>query len=77
MAFNTLLVHLRGHARVYVLHAVAIILNNFLLFIFIIVIFAENASFTRKLRRHLLALMALTTPKPRNMDTNGIHATWA
>ena len=30
-----------------VLHAVAIIiLNNFLLFIFIIVIFAENASFT-------------------------------
>ena len=63
---------------VYVLHAVAIIiLNNFLLFIFIIVIFAENASFTRKLRRHLLALMALTTPKPRNTDTNGIHATWA
>ena len=49
----------------YVLHAVAIIIfNNFLLFIFIIVIFAENASFTRKLRRHLLALMALTTPKP-------------
>ena len=35
-------------------------LNNFLLFIFIIVIFAENASFTRKLWRHLLALMALT-----------------
>ena len=65
---------------VYVLHAVAIIiLNNFLLFIFIIVIFDENASFTRKLRRHLLALMALTTytPKPRNTDTNGIHATWA
>ena len=62
----------------YVLHAVAIyILNNFLLFIFIIVIFAENASFTCKLRRHLLALMALTTPKPRNTDTNGIHATWA
>ena len=63
----------------YVLHAVAIIiLNNFLLFIFIIVIFAEkNASFTRKLRRHLLALMALTTRKPRNTDTNGIHATWA
>ena len=63
----------------YVLHAVAIIIlnNNFLLFIFIIVIFAENASFTRKLRRHLLALMALSTPKPRNTDTNGIHATWA
>ena len=59
-----------------VLHAVDI-LNNFLLFIFIIVIFAENASFTRKLQRHLLALMALTTPKPRNTDTNGIHATWA
>ena len=58
----------------YKLHAVAIIiLNNFLLFIFIIVIFAENASFTRKLRRHLLALMALTTPKPRYTDTNGIH----
>ena len=51
----------------YVLHACCcrnIILNNFYLFIFIIVIFAENASFTRKLRRHLLALMALTTPKP-------------
>ena len=61
----------------YVLHAVAIILNYYLLFIFIIVIFAENASFTRKLRRHLLALMVLTTPKPRNTDTNGIHATWA
>ena len=75
MAFNTLLVHVRGHARV--LDAIWIILNNFLLFIFIIVIFAENASFTRKLRRHLLALMALTTPKPRNTDTNGIHATWA
>ena len=29
---------------------------------YIIVIFAENASFTCKLRRHLLALMALTTP---------------
>ena len=43
----------------------------------IIVIFAENASFTCKLRRHLLALMALTTPKPQNTDTNGIHATWA
>ena len=55
----------------YVLHACCChILNNFLLFIFIIVIFAENASFTRKLRRHLLALMALTTPKPRNTDTN-------
>ena len=53
----------------YVLHACCChILNNFLLFIFIIVIFAENASFTRKLRRHLLALMALTTPKPRNTD---------
>ena len=74
MAFNALLVHVRGHARVRV---AIIILNNFLLFIFIIVIFAENASFTRKLRRHLLALMALTTPKPRNTDTNGIHATWA
>ena len=47
-------------------------------FIFIIiVIFAENASFTCKLRRHLLASMALTTPKPQNTDTNGIHATWA
>ena len=43
----------------------------------IIVIFAANASFTYKLRRHLLALMALTTPKPQNTDTNGIHATWA
>ena len=53
------------------------ILNNFFIFIFIIVIFAENASFTRKLQRNLLALMALTTPKPRNTDTNGIHATWA
>ena len=63
----------------YVLHAVAIIyiLNILLLLIFIIVIFAENASFTRKLRRNLLALMALTTPKPRITDTNGIHATWA
>ena len=70
--------HVWGHARVRVAYAVAIIiLNNFLLFIFIIVNFAENASFTRKLRRHLLALMALTTPKPRNTDTNGIHATWA
>ena len=47
--------------------------NNFI----IIVIFAENASFICKLRRHLLALMALTTPKPQNTDTNGIHATWA
>ena len=75
MAFNTVLVHVRGHARVR--DAYGHILNNFLLFIFIIVIFAENASFTRKLRRHLLALMALTTPKPRNTDTNGIHATWA
>ena len=35
--------------------------NNFI----IIVIFAENASFTCKLRRHLLASMALTTPKPQ------------
>ena len=43
----------------------------------IIVILAENASFTYKLRRHLLASMALTTPKPQNTDTNGIHATWA
>ena len=43
----------------------------------IIVIFVENASFTCKLRRHLLALMALTTSKPQNTDTNGIHATWA
>ena len=76
MAFNTLLVHVRGHARVRVACCYHI-LNNFLFFIFIIVIFAENASFTRKLRRHLLALMALTTPKPRNTDTNGIHATWA
>ena len=75
MAFNTVLVHVRGHARVRVPYGH--ILNNFLLFIFIIVIFAENASFTRKLRRHLLALMALTTAKPRNTDTNGIHATWA
>ena len=33
-------------------------------------IFAENASFTRKLRRHLLASMALTTPKPRNTIFN-------
>ena len=31
----------------------------------IIVIFAENSSFTCKLRRHLLASMALTTPKPQ------------
>ena len=80
MAFNTLLVHVRGHACACVRERVACcchILNNLLLFIFIIVIFAENASFTRKLRRHLLALMALTTPKPRNTDTNGIHATWA
>ena len=68
--------HVRGHARVRVA-CCCHILNNFLLFIFIIVIFAENASFTRKLRRHLLALMALTTAKPRNTDTNGIHATWA
>ena len=37
-------------------------------------IFAENASFTCKLRRHLIASMALTTPKPQNTDTNGIHA---
>ena len=43
----------------------------------IIVSFAENTSFTCKLRRHLLASMALTTPKPQNTDTNGIHATWA
>ena len=43
----------------------------------IIVILDENASFTCKLRRHLLALMPLTTPKPQNTDTNGIHATWA
>ena len=43
----------------------------------IIVILAENASFTRKLRRHLLASMPLTIPKPQNTDTNGIHATWA
>ena len=42
-----------------------------------IVILAENASFTCKLRRHLLASMPLTTPKPQNTDTNGIHATWA
>ena len=35
----------------------------------IIVILAENASFTCKLRRHLLASMALTTPKPQNTDT--------
>ena len=48
------------------------------LVLFIItVIFAENALFTCKLRRHLLALMALTTPKPQNTDTNGTHATWA
>ena len=49
-------------------------------FIFIIiVIFAENASFTCKLRCHLLASMALTTPKPQtqNTDANGIHAMWA
>ena len=39
----------------------------------VIVIFAENASFTCKLRRHLLVFMALTTPKPQNTDTNGIH----
>ena len=44
------------------------ILNNFLLFIFIIVIFAENASFTRKLRRHLLALMAPWIIEHRGMD---------
>ena len=31
--------------------------------------FDENASF-----RHLLASMPLTTPKPQNTDTNGIHA---
>ena len=43
----------------------------------IIVIFAENASFACKQRRHLLASMALTTPKPQNTDTNGIHATCA
>ena len=51
--------------------------NSFIFFI--IVIFAENASFTCtcKLRRHLLASMALTTPKPQNTDNNGIHATWA
>ena len=50
-----------GHARVRVACCCHnFILNNFLLFIFIIVIFAENVSFTRKLRRHLLALMALT-----------------
>ena len=45
--------------------------------IIIIVILAENASFTCKLRRHLLASMPLTTPKSQNTDTNGIHATWA
>ena len=43
----------------------------------IIVILAENASFTCKLRRHLFASMALTTPTQQNTDTNGIHATWA
>ena len=47
------------------------------IYINIIVILAENASFTCKLRRHLLASMPLTTPKPQNTDTNGIHATWA
>ena len=51
-------------------------MKNSFIFI-IIVIFAENASFTCKLRRHLLASMALTTPKPQNTDNNGIHATWA
>ena len=44
--------------------------------IIIIVIFAENASFrSYARRRHLLASMPLTTPKPQNTDTNGIHAT--
>ena len=43
----------------------------------IIVILAENASFTCKLRRHLLASVPLTTPKPQNTDTNGIHVMWA
>ena len=43
----------------------------------IIVILAENALFTCKLRRHLLALVPLTTPKPQNTDTIGIHAMWA
>ena len=43
----------------------------------IIVILAENASFTCKQRRHLLASMPLTTPKPQNTDTNRIHATRA
>ena len=48
-----------------------------LLFFFIIVILAQNASFTCQLRRHLLASMPLTTPKPQNTDTNGIHVTWS
>ena len=37
----------------------------------IIVILAENASFTCKLRRHLLALMPLTTPKPPESTQRG------
>ena len=42
----------------------------------IIVFFAENASFrSYARRRHLLASMPLTTPKPQNTDTNGIRAT--
>ena len=35
----------------------------------IIVILAENASFKCKLRRHLLASMPLTTPKPQNTES--------
>ena len=41
----------------------------------IIVIFAENASF-RSYGVICLPQMPLTTPKPQNTDTNGIHATW-
>ena len=31
--------------------------------------------FVQKLRRYMLASMPLTTPKPQNTDTNGIHTT--
>ena len=43
---------------------------------FIIVIFAQNASFRSK-GVICLPRIPLTTPEPLNMDTNGIHATWA
>ena len=47
-----------------------------ILYIIIVILFDENASF-RSYGDICLPRMPLTTPEPQNTDTNGIHATWA